>query len=83
VDCVIVAAAAKSAGPCELAVSLCRDRGKIVDVGAVELNFPWYEMYRKELQLLMARAYGPGSYDPLYEKARARLSPSLRALDRE
>ncbi len=68
VDCVIVAAAAKSAGPCELAVGLCRDRGKIVDVGAVELNFPWYEMYRKELQLLMARAYGPGSYDPLYEK---------------
>jgi hypothetical protein len=24
-------------------------------------------MYLKEIQLLMARAYGPGSYDPLYE----------------
>src|SRR5207245_5264879 len=24
-------------------------------------------MYRKEIQLLMARAYGPGSYDPQYE----------------
>src|SRR5208337_1549806 len=54
--------------PCQLAVDICRDRGRIVDVGAVELSFPWYEMYRKEIQLLMARAYGPGSYDPLYEK---------------
>jgi predicted dehydrogenase/threonine dehydrogenase-like Zn-dependent dehydrogenase len=68
VDCVIVAAASKSAAPCQLAVDICRDRGRIVDVGAVELSFPWHKMYRKELQLLMARAYGPGSYDPLYEK---------------
>lgn len=68
VDCVIIAAAAKSDAPCQLAVNICRDRGRIVDVGAVELSFPWYEMYRKEIQLLMARAYGPGSYDPLYEQ---------------
>src|SRR5439155_3560688 len=47
---------------------ICRDRGRIVDVGAVELTFPWYDMYRKEIQLLMARAYGPGSYDPQYEQ---------------
>ena len=25
-------------------------------------------MYRKEIKFFMARAYGPGSYDPLYEK---------------
>ena len=68
VDCVIIAAAAKSAAPCKLAVEICRDRGRIVDLGAVELSFPWYEMYLKEIQLLMARAYGPGSYDPVYEK---------------
>lgn len=68
VDCVIVAAAAKSAAPCEQAVQICADRGRIVDVGAVELSFPWYEMYRKEIQFFMARAYGPGSYDPIYEK---------------
>ena len=68
VDCAIVAAAAKSAAPCQLAVDICRDRGRIVDVGAVDLSFPWYEMYRKEIKVLMARAYGPGSYDPAYEK---------------
>jgi predicted dehydrogenase/threonine dehydrogenase-like Zn-dependent dehydrogenase len=67
-DCVIIAAAAKSDVPCRIAVDICRDRGRIVDVGAVELRFPWYETYRKEVQVLMARAYGPGSYDPIYER---------------
>ena len=66
-DCVIVAAAAKSAAPCQQALELCRDRGRIVVVGAVEMTFPWGEMYLKEIQLFMARAYGPGSYDPHYE----------------
>ncbi len=68
VDCVIIAAAAKSDAPCRLAVDICRDRGRIVDVGAVELNFPWYQTYLKEIQVLMARAYGPGSYDDSYER---------------
>jgi len=68
VDCAIIAAAAKSDAPCLLAVEICRDRGHIVDVGAVELNFPWYESYLKEIQVYMARAYGPGSYDASYER---------------
>ena len=68
VDCVIIAAAAKSDAPCRAAVEICRDRGRIVDVGAVELSFPWYEAYLKEIQVSMARAYGPGSYDPAYER---------------
>ena len=67
-DCVIVAAAAKSKAPCELALQMCRDRGRIVVVGAVEISFPWNDMYLKEIQLYMSRAYGPGSYDPSYEK---------------
>jgi predicted dehydrogenase/threonine dehydrogenase-like Zn-dependent dehydrogenase len=67
VDCAIIAAAAKSDAPCRVAVEICRDRGRIVDVGAVELNFPWYESYLKEIQVYMARAYGPGSYDASYE----------------
>jgi predicted dehydrogenase/threonine dehydrogenase-like Zn-dependent dehydrogenase len=67
-DCVIVAAAAKSSNPCRQALQMCRDRGRLVIVGAVEMTFPWNEMYLKEIQLFMSRAYGPGSYDPLYEK---------------
>ncbi len=67
-DCVIIAAAAKSVGPCQQALQICRDRGRIVVVGAVDMSFPWNDMYRKEVRVLMSRAYGPGSYDPAYER---------------
>ena len=68
VDCVVVAAAAKTAAPVQQAINICRDRGRLVIVGAMPLDLPRDEMYVKELQLFMARAYGPGSYDPTYEK---------------
>ncbi len=67
-DSVILCAASKSAAPAELAMRLTRDRGRIVVVGAVDLHFNWLEMYLKEIQLYLARAYGPGSYDPKYER---------------
>lgn len=67
-DCVIIAAAAKSPVPAQQALQICRDRGRMVIVGAVELELPWFEMYMKEIQLFMSRAYGPGSYDSEYEK---------------
>ncbi len=67
-DCVIIAAASKSAAPCKLAIDICRDRGRMVVLGAVDMSFPWHDMYLKEIQLYMARAYGPGSYDQGYEK---------------
>ncbi len=82
-DCVIIAAAAKSSAPCKLALDICRDRGRIVVIGAVEMEFPWNDMYLKEIQLFMARAYGPGSYDAVVREARARLSVCLCPLDRE
>jgi predicted dehydrogenase/threonine dehydrogenase-like Zn-dependent dehydrogenase len=68
VDCAIVAAAAKSPAPAQHALEICRDRGRICVVGAVGLEFPWNDMYLKEIQLYMSRAYGPGSYDAAYEK---------------
>ena len=67
-DVVIIAAAAKSDGPCRTALEIVRDRGKIVIVGAVNVTFDWYAAYLKEVQVLMSRAYGPGSYDPSYER---------------
>ena len=67
-DCVIIAAAAKSSAPCHQAVQICRDRGRLVNVGAVDLSFPYGDMYIKEIKLFMSRAYGPGSYDELYEQ---------------
>jgi predicted dehydrogenase len=67
-DCVIIAAASKSSAPSKLALEICRDRGRIVVLGAVDMSFPWNDMYLKEIQLFMSRAYGPGSYDASYEK---------------
>lgn len=67
-DCVIIAAAAKSSAPCLQALQVSRDRGRLIVVGSIDMSFPWNDMYRKEVQLFMSRAYGPGSYDPLYEQ---------------
>ncbi len=67
-DCVIVAVASKSSLPVQEAAKMCRDRGRIVIVGACPLELNRDLMYVKDLKLLMARAYGPGSYDKSYEK---------------
>ena len=70
-DCVIVAAAAKSSAPVDLALRLCRERGKVVVVGAVEMNLSRDLMYVKEIDVVVSRAYGPGSYDPGVREAGA------------
>lgn len=67
-DRVIVAAASKSAKPLQDGVSMACDRGKVVMVGACPIDIPRAEMYIKELSFIVSRAYGPGSYDPTYEK---------------
>lgn len=67
-DCVIVAAASKSPKPLQDGVSMARDRGRVMMVGACPIEIPRAEMYVKELSFMVSRAYGPGSYDPTYEK---------------
>lgn len=67
-DCVIVAAAAASPKPLQDGVSMARDRGRVIMVGACPIEIPRAEMYIKELKFMVSRAYGPGSYDPTYEK---------------
>jgi len=68
VDAVIITAASKTSDPLELAISLCRKRGKIVVVGDVGMEIPREPFYKKELELLISTSYGPGRYDPLYEE---------------
>ena len=46
-----------------------RDRGTVVVVGDVGMKLPRKPYYEKELSLRLARSYGPGRYDPLYEEA--------------
>ncbi len=68
VDAVLIAAAGSSNDPVELAVDMCRDRGRIVVVGGIRMDMPRDECYKKELEIRLSRSYGPGRYDPLYEE---------------
>ena len=67
-DGVIVAAASASSDPIQLAGDLCRDRARVVALGAVGMEVPRRPYYDKELTLLQSRSYGPGRYDPTYEE---------------
>ncbi|MEV7002985.1 bi-domain-containing oxidoreductase [Streptomyces sp. NPDC093982] len=67
VDQVYLAAAGGSTQPVELAARLCRDRGRVVDIGKCRLDLPWNAYYEKELDVRFSRSYGPGRYDPEYE----------------
>ncbi len=68
-DAVVITAGTKSDEPIELAGELARDHGTVVVVGDVGMRVPRKPYYEKELSLRLARSYGPGRYDPLYEEA--------------
>jgi len=68
VDAVIITAGTSSNDPIELAGTLCRQKGKVVIVGAVPTGFSRENYYKKELDLRMSCSYGPGRYDPEYEE---------------
>jgi predicted dehydrogenase/threonine dehydrogenase-like Zn-dependent dehydrogenase len=67
-DTVIITAASSSIDPVELAGRICRQKGKVVIVGAVPTGFSREYYYKKELELRMSCSYGPGRYDNNYEE---------------
>jgi predicted dehydrogenase/threonine dehydrogenase-like Zn-dependent dehydrogenase len=67
-DAVLVCAATTSADPLALAGRLARERGRLVVVGDVPVEIERAVMYEKELELRLARSYGPGRYDRDYEE---------------
>jgi len=69
VDSVIITAATQSAGPVTTAGEICREKGSVVVVGAVNMDIPRRDYYNKELSLRLSRSYGPGRYDYNYEEA--------------
>lgn len=68
IDCIFLCAGGESNKPVELAVTMARDRARIVDIGKTRLDLPWNESYEKELDVRFSRSYGPGRYDPNYEE---------------
>jgi threonine dehydrogenase-like Zn-dependent dehydrogenase len=67
VDAVLIAAAASSRAPMDLAADAVRKRGRIVLVGVVDLELDRRPFYFKECEFVVSCSYGPGRYDPDYE----------------
>ena len=67
-DAVIIAASTSSNQPITDAGEISRMKGRVVVVGLVGMDVPRNEYYKKELELKLSMAYGPGRYDPKYEE---------------
>lgn len=68
VDAVLVTASTKSDELLHQAATMCRQRARIVLVGVVGLHLQRADFYEKELSFQVSCSYGPGRYDPNYEK---------------
>lgn len=68
IDLVVICAGTQSNGPVELAGAACRRKGRVVVVGAVGMDIPREDYYRKEISFTVSCSYGPGRYDPSYEE---------------
>ena len=67
-DAVIVTASTPSNNPINQAGEWSRDKGRVVIVGAIGTEFSREPFYMKEVDIKIARSYGPGRYDPQYEE---------------
>ncbi|MEM7082639.1 MAG: bi-domain-containing oxidoreductase [Pseudomonadota bacterium] len=69
VDGVLVCAGTASNQPIELCGQVTREKGRVVVVGAVRMDIPREDFFKKEISVVISRSYGPGRYDPFYEEA--------------
>lgn len=67
-DKVLLCAATRSSDPTNLAFRLCRERGRVVMVGAMGMELERTEFYNRELDFVISRSSGPGRYDRRYEQ---------------
>lgn len=67
VDAVIITASAKTDELVHASVRMCRMKGRIVVVGVTDIHPNRNEMWHKEVEVVVSRAAGPGSLDPIYE----------------
>jgi len=68
VDAVLVCAGTSSNQPIELCGRVTREKGRVVVVGAVRMDIPREDFFKKEISVVISRSYGPGRYDPGYEE---------------
>ncbi len=67
-DGALIAASTSSSEPVNFAASLCRKKGRIILIGSTGIDISRDNFYKKELTFKVSCSYGPGRYDPSYEK---------------
>jgi predicted dehydrogenase/threonine dehydrogenase-like Zn-dependent dehydrogenase len=67
-DKLLLCAATPSSAPMQTAPTLLRQKGVVVVVGDVGMEIPRRPYYDREIDIRIARSYGPGRYDPSYEE---------------
>ncbi len=67
IDAVVLTVATKSDEPINIAVDIARNGGRIVCVGVADIHPRRNEMWHKEVEIIVSRAGGPGTFDPVYE----------------
>jgi predicted dehydrogenase/threonine dehydrogenase-like Zn-dependent dehydrogenase len=67
-DAVIICAASKTSDVTNQALDLCRQKGRVVVIGAVGMQLQREAMYVKELDFFLSCSYGPGRYNQNYEE---------------
>jgi predicted dehydrogenase len=70
VDATVICASSDSQEIINSAMEITRRQGRVVLVGYVKLDIHPKNFLYREIDLRYSRAYGPGSYDPNYEKGR-------------
>jgi polar amino acid transport system substrate-binding protein len=68
VDGVLVCAGTSSNAVIEMCGAVTREKGRVVVVGAVRMDIPREDYFKKEINVVISRSYGPGRYDPFYEE---------------
>ncbi len=68
VDGVLVCAGTSSNAIIEMCGAVTREKGRVVVVGAVRMDIPREDYFKKEISVIISRSYGPGRYDPCYEE---------------
>jgi predicted dehydrogenase/threonine dehydrogenase-like Zn-dependent dehydrogenase len=67
-DVVYLCAALRESGVTNQSLAYARDRARIVMIGDMGLALERAPLFGKELELTVSRSYGPGRYDPAYER---------------
>jgi len=66
-DAAIITASTKSDAPINSAVDIVRYGGRVVMVGVGDIHPNRNEMWHKEVEIVVSKAGGPGTFDPTYE----------------